>query len=344
VLVIGTPVAKYRSCGGDSLDKMKAESPAPVFEYAEGSQSPPASAAASARASRKFLDDPDYILRAWAVILIVAAIDWVWAGHAGFRITGIRQAAPAVAMLAAVGFLLDYTGRMRPVSDALQYCALWISFAVALEIYSYVAATLCMPLRDAQFALMDRALGFNWTAGFIWIESLSGAIRSILSHAYNSLFVQVFGSIGYFAMIRRSDRNRELLWMGMLSALITTSISGLLPALGPYLNGDMPAWSAVLMTIRAGSLSNLELAKLTGIVTFPSFHTALAVIFVYVHRPPLRSFVPMAILNVLMVVAIPFAGHHYLVDVIAGAAVAAVSIAIVRAAMRPRSLARLEVV
>jgi len=48
--------------------------------------------------------------------------------------------------------------------------------------------------------------------------------------------------------------------------------------------------------------------------------------------------------NTLMLIATPFAGHHYLVDMIAGAAVLAVSIPIVNAAMRPRSLARLEAV
>src|SRR5208282_1584611 len=131
-----------------------------------------------------------------------------------------------------------------------------------------------------------------------------------------------------------------LLWIAMLSALVTTSLSGLLPALGPYANGNMPAWSAVLVTIHNGSLTGFALSDMTGIVTFPSFHTVLAVLLVYVHRPPLRTFIPIAILNVLMLIAIPFAGHHYLVDVIAGVAVAFVSIAIAQAAMRWRSVAR----
>jgi hypothetical protein len=317
----------------------------PVSDYSEASaESLRNPAGARERASRKFLDDPDYVLRAWATILVVGAIDWLWAGRAGFKITGVGPAIPGIAMFAAISFFFDYIGRARQVSDALQYCALWISFAVALEIYSYVVATLRMPLWDPQFARMDAALGFNWTACFISIKSSSGPIRYILSHAYNSMIVQIFFSIGYFALIKRSDRNRELLWIGMLSGLITVSLSGLLPALGPYVNGDMPQWSAVLLTVREGSFTNLELAKLTGLVAFPSFHTVVAILLVYVHRPPLRTFIPMAILNVLMLIAIPFAGHHYLVDMIAGTAVATISILIVQTAMRPRSLARLEAV
>ena len=307
----------------------------PLSEYSEA---PSEEVQNSARVSRITLDDPDYILRAWTVILIFAAIDLVGAGRAGFGISGIPALLRAVATLAAIGFFFDYTGRARQVSDAAHYCALWLSFAYALEIYSYILATLRMPMYDLQFARMDAALGFNWVA-ILDLITPHQTLQYLLGRAYNSIFVQVFASIGYFALIKRSDRNRELMWIGMLSALIT-SVAGLLPALGPYAKGDMPAWSAVLVTIRNGSLTRFALADLTGIVAFPSFHTVLAILLVYVHRPPLRSFVPVAILNAIMLVAIPFAGHHYLVDMIAGAAVVAVSIVIVQTAMRPRSLAQ----
>jgi len=283
---------------------------------------------------RRILNDPGYILRAWAAIFIIAAIDWAWARHAGFEISGLMAAVKGVATLAAFGFLIDYTGRARPVAEAAHYCALWIGFAVALEIFSYAAATLRMPLRDLQFARADAALGFNWTACFEWITTSSRPVRYILEHAYNSMMIQIFASIAFFAAIRRSDRNRELLWIGILSALITTTLSGFLPALGPYGKGGMPIWSAVLQTIRDGSLSKFALGNMTGIVAFPSFHTVIAVILVYVNRPPLRSFVPVAIWNAIMLVAIPFAGHHYLVDMIAGTVVAVISIAIVQLAMR----------
>ncbi|HWJ41047.1 MAG TPA: phosphatase PAP2 family protein, partial [Candidatus Limnocylindrales bacterium] len=317
------------------------DSAVPVAEYSEA---PDVSLRNSSRAnaSRKFLDDSDYILRAWAVILTLATIDWLWAKQAGIEISGMMRAVEGVATFAAFAFIVEYTGRVPQVAEAAHYVALWISVAVTVVVYSYVVATVRMPLRDADFARMDAALGFNWSAGFDWIMSLSSVTRYILEHAYNSMMAQVFASIAFFALIKRPDRNRELLWIGILSALITTTLSGLLPALGPYGKGGMPAWSAVLLTIRDGSLSKFALAHMTGIVAFPSFHTVMAVLLVYVHRPPLRSFVPVAILNVLMVVATPFAGHHYLVDLLSGAAVVAISIPIVHAAMRPRSLARLE--
>jgi membrane-associated phospholipid phosphatase len=89
------------------------------------------------------------------------------------------------------------------------------------------------------------------------------------------------------------------------------------------------------MSLRAGGAHPIALNTLTGIITFPSFHTVIAIIFIYVHRPPSHSFIPVAILNVLMLLSTPSEGHHYLIDLISGAVVAAICIAIVRGTMRP---------
>ncbi|MGH7814029.1 MAG: phosphatase PAP2 family protein [Candidatus Binataceae bacterium] len=71
-------------------------------------------------------------------------------------------------------------------------------------------------------------------------------------------------------------------------------------------------------------------------MTFPSFHTALAILFVYSSRPPCRMFIPLFVLNLTMLLAIPFAGDHYLADMIGGAIVVAASILVTRRAMRRR--------
>jgi hypothetical protein len=71
-----------------------------------------------------------------------------------------------------------------------------------------------------------------------------------------------------------------------------------------------------------------------GIITWPSFHAVFAVLTPYVHRPPMRTFVPVAAVNVLMLIAIPTNGCHYLVDVLAGLALAFMSIMVVRGAFR----------
>jgi hypothetical protein len=286
--------------------------------------------------------DPDYILRAWGAILLLCAVDWMWAEYAGLQFAGFMPAVKWVAMMAALGFAIDYFGRVRPAAEAAHYSALWIAFAVSLVVYSYVVATLRMPLWDTRFERADLALGFNWAAGYDWIMSSSKLNRFILEHAYNSLMVQVFVSIGFFAIIGRADRNRELLWIGMLAVVLSVTLSGPFPAVGPYTTGGIPHWSEAMLKIRDGSVTKFTPLQLTGIVAFPSCHALMAVLLVYVHRPPLKTFWPVLVLNILMISAAPFAGHHYLVDLIAGSAMVAIAAPIIHAAMRPRSRARLE--
>jgi hypothetical protein len=321
------------------------ESVVPAAKYASAAPAPSRDwSGATARISTIVRRDPDYILRAWSAIALLCAVDWIWAGHAGLQFGGLMTAVRGVAAFVALGFLIDYTGRIRQVAEATHYCALWFAFAVSLVIYSYAVATLRMPLWDARLDRADLALGFHWGAGYDWIMSSNWLTRYVLEHAYNSMMLQVFVSIGFFAVIGRTDRNRELLWIGMLAVVISVTLSGPFPALGPYTTGGMPPWSAVLVTIRDSSVTKFTLAHLQGIVAFPSCHALLAILLVYVHRPPVKTFVPVAIVNTLMLIATPFAGHHYLVDLIAGAAMVAITAPIIHAAMRPRSRARLEAV
>jgi membrane-associated phospholipid phosphatase len=78
-------------------------------------------------------------------------------------------------------------------------------------------------------------------------------------------------------------------------------------------------------------MTTVELSALDGIVTFPSFHVAAAVLLAWAgaNLPLLRY--PMIVLNILMLLsAIPIGGH-YLIDVIAGCLVAVGSIIAARA-------------
>jgi membrane-associated phospholipid phosphatase len=62
----------------------------------------------------------------------------------------------------------------------------------------------------------------------------------------------------------------------------------------------------------------VDISNVQGLVSMPSFHTALAVLFTYWLRK-LRPLFYIAIpLNVIMILSTPTEGGHYLADVIAG--------------------------
>jgi len=67
-------------------------------------------------------------------------------------------------------------------------------------------------------------------------------------------------------------------------------------------------------------------------VTFPSFHTAMALTYIWGFRNTGPIGWGATLLNIVMLCAIPWIGGHYLVDMIAGAAVMLVSLAIVKGA------------
>jgi len=282
--------------------------------------------------------DRGHLLWAWVLTLLLGALDWIWADRIGLTVVGWLRVSCMLIILLAIGFGYGYSGRSRRLSDAGNYAALWVAFSAAGAISTYLAATFAMPLRDVELVAIDASMGFHWLA---WSQFI-GAHRAIevpLFFAYFTFLPQIVGSILYFAHTGQTSRNAEMIWIAMLSLIATTIVSGFLPAVGPYVHffGRQTEDIVVLMSLRAGGAHTFAIDRLQGIITFPSYHTVLAIIFIYVHRPPSRSFVPVAILNGLMLLGIPSEGHQYLIDMISGALVAAVCIAVVRGAMGPRA-------
>jgi hypothetical protein len=278
-------------------------------------------------------EDAPAILGAWALIASLAALDWWWADRAGLNFTGWAEIGRALTFLGGVGVFYDVSGRNDRLANVGHYTTLWVSFSIVGCILTYLVVTFRMPLRDAQFAAIDASLGFNWWA---WSHFLAAHrfLRLPLKLAYATFLPQIIGSVFWFSHVERDDRNSELLWTAMIALLMTALIAGLLPALGP----EAPLeWKQVILGIRDKTTLSFALTNMQGIVTLPSFHTVMAILLIYAHRPPLRSFRFIVALNVLMLLSTPAEGHHYLVDMIAAAGVAALSIAIVRRFPRTRS-------
>ena len=81
---------------------------------------------------------------------------------------------------------------------------------------------------------------------------------------------------------------------------------------------------------RDGALRHLDLLGLGGIVTFPSFHAASAVLYAWALWP-VRWMRPIVVLAfTAMLAATPINGGHYLIDIIAGIAIAVLAIVAAR--------------
>ncbi len=232
--------------------------------------------------------------------------------------------------LAALAAFYRLGRRNLRIAAMAEWTLLWIVFSIAGAVFTYAAAARGGPLHDAAMTAADARLGFDWTAWFGYVGA-HPALHWTLALAYCSLMPQILLSVFWFAYRGWERRNAELLGTVVLALLLTTAVFHLWPALGPGVGVPYfrEAYIDHLIGLRDGSLRAVDVMLVKGVIAFPSFHAVLAVLFAWAHRgsPSCR---PVLLLNAAMLAAIPSEGGHYLIDVAAGVAIAAVAILAVR--------------
>ena len=191
---------------------------------------------------------------------------------------------------------------------------------------SYLAASLDLPLVDGGLMRADEMLFYDWPAVSAWMSSHPWLLTT-LTLSYTTILWQPFLVLFLTSVNRPGNANSEFIWAFLLSASVACAISGVLPALG-YEGVIGAPHIDVLREIRAGAWTTLDINKVDGIVTFPSFHSALGVLFLYGTWRIRWAFWILLPLNLVLIISTPTVGGHYLVDVIAGILVAALAIAL----------------
>jgi membrane-associated phospholipid phosphatase len=203
---------------------------------------------------------------------------------------------------------------------------------------TYIAASANLPLQDAALAAWDRWLGLDWHAYYAYVTE-HRAIVYCAFLSYAMIGWPVFGIPIVLGIAQHYRRMQQFTLAFAIALIITTAITALVPAVGIYdeqffARPDAPFQSTPFLDhlrdfprLRDGSLRVLDMANLTGVVTFPSFHAATAVIYLWALWA-VWWMRPLAIIaNIGMLLATPYIGGHYFVDVFAGIGIAATAIA-----------------
>jgi len=204
---------------------------------------------------------------------------------------------------------------------------------------SYLGATLHFPLTDATLMAIDKAIGFHWQSYVSWMNAQPPWMSDMLQFAYYSFMVQTFVVVSMIFFLGRTDHGQRLVLAVIFTSLATALVATLFPAAGiyAYLHID-PAQFArlnphlaqiheeLLFTLRNGTTDTL-LYPSQGIITMPSFHTIMAVLFAYASWPFRGARLFIIPNNILLVIATPIYGGHYLIDVLSGLAIAFLGIA-----------------
>ena len=297
--------------------------------------------------------EPDEVEVAWRFFLL----NWIVIGAMGATLalclltTGfsIDQAGLAIA-IGYVGLYGGFAhanarspGRRDPqVMFVLGGTAQIVLITAIMAPLTYVAASANLPMQDANLLAADRMLGFDWRAYVLFVDA-HPALASWLNCGYAMIRWPIFAIPVLLAAQGQYRRVEEFTFAFGAALAATTIISGLVPAIGVYhqigldpaslKNIDPSAYLDQLRDLpptREGTLRHLALLGLGGIVTFPSFHAASAVLYTWAlwSKRWLRPLV--LIINGAMLAATPINGGHYLVDVIAGVAIALVAIVAAR--------------
>jgi hypothetical protein len=200
---------------------------------------------------------------------------------------------------------------------------------------SYAITARAGPLWDAQLSAADRALGLDWPMLRGVLDKVPPAVW-VLGIAYHSLIAQMVVVIVGLAALGRFDALRLIVCAAIGAGFACILVSALVPASGNAFDPDAyhHLWPPVarlhadiVTGLRTSTLHTLDLTRMMGIVTFPSFHAALALIFIWSFRRIPRLAAAGSAWAALTIVATPVFGGHYAVDVIAGLVIGAGSLA-----------------
>jgi membrane-associated phospholipid phosphatase len=153
--------------------------------------------------------------------------------------------------------------------------------------------------------------------------------------AYHTLIPQMIVAVVALSAAARFASLRVTLLAALLSGAATILISGLVPALGalvdPASQRHLPesvAWmhKERILALRDGTLRAVDLSVLTGIVSFPSYHAALSLIFIWSFRQVRLIAAAGTVWGIATILSTPTIGGHYAVDVLAGLALGAASL------------------
>ncbi|WP_374405280.1 phosphatase PAP2 family protein [Pelagerythrobacter sp.] len=284
-------------------------------------------------------------------VLLIAAVDAVWLLSSDLTISEgsyfrIAQVVGMAGAALACSYLCRDIERLRTLFiGAAVMLAAWPS----LRLFNHLTMTIDAPLADSWLAAADLALGFDWKAYVAFADQKVWLVNG-MRLTYGSL--TDYTALLFLILVCREGARRrcaELIRLFLATAIFCMAAGAFFPAVAAMTYYQVPDGTFQLFSPRTGayhldlllSLRTdprhvLDLDHLPGLVTFPSFHTAMGVVGIYCARGSWPLFTVMLAINLVMIASTPIFGSHYAVDVVAGALVSMVAIAVDRRMFRPQ--------
>ncbi|MHA6717928.1 phosphatase PAP2 family protein [Sphingomonas sp. RS6] len=226
-------------------------------------------------------------------------------------------------------------GRLRGLCIAADGFLLFSAMSATGAIASYLAMRNSGPFTDAWLAQADGMVGFDWL-GFRSAVDRIPLLRATLEQAYYSCFLLPPAIAILLGMSGRAERLYKMLAAFGIGLAATVAIFLFFPAEAAFqhygyrpMPSNAVSYGVLISQLHDGPPEPVDLNALGGIITFPSFHATMAILFAWALWPLRRLRVPNLGINGLMwISAIPVGGHDA-VDLIGGSLIAGISLGLV---------------
>lgn len=239
-----------------------------------------------------------------------------------------------IATFIAAGFSIR---KMDYLAIAIFSAAFFVLFGKAANVLNYLSHASGMPLADQMLANIETSIGINWLSILEYFNTHPLLAKTTMM-TYDYLRLWSFMTVIALLVMQKHERLREFIILFAISATATIIIGAFLPAGGTYhyyqpnialMNNINPGagrfFLPQLLAIHDGSLTHINLGKVVGLITFPSFHVIMALLMAWAMRKTIL-FVPAALISSGIIVGTPVFGGHYFPDLIGGAIVTTFSI------------------
>jgi hypothetical protein len=273
-----------------------------------------------------------------------------YAGLLGLGVT-IEPGRLALTLMLIAVFLAAsfYYLRIRPdrrLAVVTAATAFILAFAATTGVLTYPVAATGAMTRDGWFMAFEHLIGIDWRS-LVDAMTSSPPVNACLTLAYLSSLPQIPLTILVLGFVDRHERLATYLSLLPVTLIGTILLFALAPAFGPIpsygIDGELYArlgfggksFLPDFLALRQGRFTSFDLARIEGVVTFPSFHCVLAVLTAWALAPVRFVGGAAIILNTIVVMSTVPVGGHYIADVVVGLAIGFAGLAL-RARMSAR--------
>jgi membrane-associated phospholipid phosphatase len=277
----------------------------------------------------------------FAIVGISSSVDVAWAWVSNFQLD-----VPAYMLLAVAGLAFGLCGlfyarvRMDEKASAMLFgTSFLILFTASFSVMNYFLLTVAGPRIDRSLAAIDRMMGVDWPA-LMRLAEAHPTTNLMLFASYNSMLLQAAVLINCLGLWGRSADVYKLCLSVAIGAGVSILAWTLTPSFGAFVVYGVPdaganfpvmadnGYAQELLDLLKNGPGYITPYKVKGLIGFPSFHTALAVLLAYYGWKLWFLRWPFLVLNLLVVVSTPIQGGHHLVDVLAGIAVGGLALSL----------------